>query len=207
MRNHEESHKHKCQAGAHAVLATVLSGIVCLLLCPAASAAKPDAAQIERGKMLVLSLGCNDCHTPFKMGAHGPEPDMSRMLSGHPEQLKLPPPPKTDAAWAWVGSASNTAFAGPWGISYAMNLTPDPATGLGKWTEQMFVTAIKTGKHLGISRPIMPPMPWQAYSHLSVQDLKAVFAYLHTIPAIKNQPPTYAPPLMAQQEAAASKPR
>jgi mono/diheme cytochrome c family protein len=204
MHNHVKCHKPKHDAGVAALLVTLLSGAVCTLLCPQASAAKPDPAQIRHGEMLVLSLGCNDCHTPLKMGAHGPEPDMSRMLSGHPQQLKLPPPPKTDAAtWAWVGSASNTAFAGPWGISYAANLTADPDTGLGKWTEQMFITAIKTGKHLGTSRPIMPPMPWQAYSHLSEKDLKAVFAYLRSIPVIHNQPPYYAPPQVAEQEGAA----
>lgn len=204
MHNHERCHKPKRRAGVRTLLATLLSGAVCMLLCPQAIAATPAPEELKRGEMLVLTLGCHDCHTPFKMGAQGPEPDMSRMLSGHPEQLKLPPPPKMDVAtWAWVGSATNTAFAGPWGISYAANLTADADTGLGKWTEQMFIASIKTGKHLGTSRPIMPPMPWQAYSHLSEKDLKAVFAYLRTVPVIRNQAPYYAPPQVAEQGAPA----
>ncbi len=103
----------------------------------------------------------------MKMGPKGPEPDMTMALSGHPEKLVMPPPPKLDGPWGWVGSSSNTAFAGPWGITYAINLTSDPDTGIGKWREEDFVLAIKTGKHLGVGRPIMPPMPWPAYKNLS----------------------------------------
>ena len=83
------------------------------------------------------------------MGAKGPEPDMTRMLSGSPETSKLPPPPAPAGPWIWSGTADNTAFAGPWGISYAANLTPDKNTGLGIWTEEMFVKAMRTGKHMG----------------------------------------------------------
>ena len=74
---------------------------------------------------------CNDCHTPLKMGAKGPEPDMTRMLSGHPSQLVMPQAPSHKGPWMWTGAATNTAFAGPWGISYARNLTPDSTTGIG----------------------------------------------------------------------------
>src|SRR5262245_14387767 len=56
----------------------------------------PTVSRLERGKYLVNIGGCNDCHTPLKMGAKGPEPDLSRMLSGHPEDAKLPPPRKLD---------------------------------------------------------------------------------------------------------------
>ena len=86
----------------------------------------------------------------MKMGPKGPEPDMAMALSGHPEKLVMPPPPKLDGVWGWVGSASNTAFAGPWGITYAINLTSDPDTGIGKWREEDFVQAMKTGKHMGV---------------------------------------------------------
>ena len=114
---------------------------------------------------------------------------MALMLSGHPAGLKLPPPPQSTGAWAWHGNATNTAFAGPWGISYARNLTSDEETGIGSWTEQVFVRAIKTGKHLGVGRPIMPPMPWPAYSQMTEDDLKAIFAYLKTVPAKQNRAP------------------
>jgi hypothetical protein len=166
---------------------------------PAASAApapaQKTATPVERGQYLTGILGCHDCHTPFKMGAAGPEPDMARMLSGHPQDVKLPRPPAlTMTGWAWAGSATNTAFAGPWGVSYAINLTPDQATGLGAWTEEMFIASIRTGKHLGTSRPIQPPMPWQSYMKMTDDDLKALYAYLRTIPVIANQAPPYEPP-------------
>ncbi|MFO1371440.1 MAG: cytochrome c [Candidatus Competibacteraceae bacterium] len=115
-------------------------------------------------------------------------------MSGHPEDLKLSPPPKADCSWVWFGAATNTAFAGPWGISYAINLTPDQETGLGSWTEDNFVQALKTGKHGGVSRPIMPPMPWQALSHLTDEDLQAIYRYLHTLPPVRNRVPDYQPP-------------
>jgi hypothetical protein len=57
------------------------------------------------------------------------------------------------------------------------------------WNEQVFVNALKTGRHMGVGRPILPPMPWQGYSKMTDEDLKAVYAYLRTIPAKKNQPP------------------
>ena len=58
-----------------------------------AEAPQPATAVSEalaRGKYLVTVAGCNDCHTPLKMTAEGPKPDMDRMLSGHPEQLAMP---------------------------------------------------------------------------------------------------------------------
>ncbi len=156
------------------------------------SGAVTDAARerIARGRYLMLVGGCGDCHTPLKMGPKGPEPDMTRQLSGHPAQLKMPPAPRLgDGPWLWAGSATNTAFAGPWGVSYAFNLTPDPETGLGKWTEQQFVTALRTGRHLGASRPILPPMPWPTTAQMKEDDLRAMFAYLRSVPAVSNRVP------------------
>ena len=119
---------------------------------------------------------------------------MSRMLSGHPETLIVTSAPALAQPFVWAGTATNTAFAGPWGISFAMNLTPDVDTGLGSWSDEMFVKALRTGKHMGTSRPIQPPMPWSWYSQMSDDDLKALFAYLRSVPAIRNRPPTYQPP-------------
>ena len=166
--------------------------LLALFALPALAA--EQSPQAKRGAQVALTGGCNDCHTPLHMGPRGPEPDMTRMLSGHPEKIVLPPPPPLNDAWNNVGSATNTAFAGPWGITYAFNLTPDPETGIGKWREMDFVKAIKSGKHLGVGRPIQPPMPWEAYRHLSESDLKALFAYLKTIPPIRNRVPDYVPP-------------
>ncbi|MBL8521042.1 MAG: diheme cytochrome c-553 [Betaproteobacteria bacterium] len=170
-----------------ALAAVVASGTA--LADPAA-----QAAQIKRGKYLVDTGGCHDCHTPLKMGKQGPEPDMGRALSGHPATLKLPPPPKLDQHWVMAANATNTAYAGPWGVSYAINITSDKDTGIGNWKAEDFVKALKTGKHLGVGRPILPPMPWQAYSGIEEADLKAMFAYLKSTPPIKNRAPDYQPP-------------
>ena len=62
---------------------------------PAPNAGKTlDPARVERGAYLVRTMMCNDCHTPWKMGPKGPEPDMSRALTGHPADFVMPPPPK-----------------------------------------------------------------------------------------------------------------
>ena len=159
-----------------------------------ASGTPADKATIQRGASLVGIGGCADCHTPFRMGASGPEKDVARGLSGHPAMLHLSKPPKLDNDWNWAGSATMTAFVGPWGITYAANLTPDRETGIGGWTERDFLNTMRTGKHLGVARPIMPPMPWQALSHLTEDDLRAMFRYLQTIPPVHNRVPDYQPP-------------
>ncbi|HEV7768480.1 MAG TPA: c-type cytochrome [Thermoanaerobaculia bacterium] len=147
-------------------------------------------ARVARGEYLVGIGGCNDCHTPLKMGPKGPEPDFSRRLSGHPEALKMPTPPKLgNSPWGWSGAITSTAFAGPWGVSYAANLTPDRITGIGIWNEEVFMKTLRTGRHWGVSRPILPPMPWQNVAGLTDDDLKAVYAYLRSIKPIRNQVP------------------
>ena len=125
-----------------------------------ANATGPNADKIRRGKYLVTTSGCNDCHTPFKLGPNGPEPDMSRMLSGHPEQFVITAPVQAPGEqWVMVAAATNTAFSGPWGVSFTANLTPDPETGLGKWTFRNFKDTIRSGRHLGRGRAILPPVP------------------------------------------------
>ena len=156
----------------------------------AQSPANPATAdKVARGKYLVTVAGCNDCHTPWVMGASGPEPDMSRMLSGHPEAEKLPAAPAPQGPWIVATSATNTAFSGPWGVSYTANLTPDGETGLGKWTQRNFSDTIRTGRHMGRGRPILPPMPIPMYKNFTDADLEAIFSYLQTIPAVKNRVP------------------
>ncbi len=171
----------------------IIAVAAAVLACGALHAAPVDL--LKRGEYLVLTGGCGDCHTPMKMGSHGPEPDMQRMLSGHPANVKMTPAVIPPGGWGWMGSFTNTAFQGPWGISYAINLTPDMETGLGKWTEANFVGALKTGKHLGVSRPILPPMPWQATRNMTDSDLKAMFAYLRSLPPIANRVPDPTPPI------------
>ena len=161
---------------------------------PAAAPAPGSPDLVGGGRYLVAIMACNDCHTPFKMGKTGPEPDMTRMLSGHPENMKLPPPPKLEGGWMMAGSATNTAWAGPWGVSYTANLTPDQNTGIGIWTEDMFIKAMRSGKHMGTSRTILPPMPWPWYAKMRDDELKAIFAYLKSIPPIRNRVPDPTPP-------------
>jgi mono/diheme cytochrome c family protein len=165
-----------------------------------APAAVDGKAQIARGAYLVTIGGCNDCHTPWKMGANGPEPDMTRMLSGHPETIKI-----TSAVAApggpWqhgmVAGPTMTSWSGPWGVSFTANLTPDRNTGLGIWTEDIFIKTIRTGRHWGVSRPILPPMPWFNYRQMTDDDLKAVFAYLRSIPPVTNHVPEPIPPAVS----------
>lgn len=159
-----------------------------------ATPAAATASLIERGEHLVLTSACHDCHTPMKLGDSGPEPDMSRMLSGHPESAELPPAPQAAPPWVVASSATNTAWAGPWGTSFTANLTPDRETGLGSWTKETFTAALKTGRHEGRGRPILPPMPIPAYQNFTEQELEAIFAYLQTIPAVKNRVPAPLPP-------------
>jgi hypothetical protein len=161
------------------------------------AAAAPAQSPVERGKYLTLVGGCNDCHTPKKFGPNGPEPDMTRELSGNPSMDKLPPVPKGVIGpdkWGTVANNHLGAWAGPWGVSFAMNLTSDKATGLGSWTPEMFMNAIRSGKHQGTGRPILPPMPWYWYKNMTDDDLKAVFAYLQSLPPINNPIPDPLPP-------------
>ena len=154
---------------------------------PAEAAAALAAA---RGEYLVRVGGCADCHTPKKLGPRGPEDDTTRWLAGHPEEAKLPPPPPPGNSPWFVQTAGQTAWAGPWGITYSANLTPDVNTGLGIWTEEMFMKAMRTGKHMGSGRDILPPMPWNALGRLTDEDLRSVFAYLKSIPPVTNHVPS-----------------
>ena len=153
---------------------------------------------IERGGFLVTSGGCDDCHTPKNFGPKGPEIDMTRRLSGHPAGTTVPPVDTTLLhQWAYL-SHDLTMAVGPWGVTFSANLTSDNETGIGTWQPEMFIRAIKTGKHLGVAegRPIFPPMPWQSIARLSDEDLKAMFIYLKSLPAIKNRVPDPLPPNM-----------
>ena len=162
---------------------------------PAAETAAPAAltgeAQIERGRMLVIGGGCHDCHTPKKFTEKGPEFDYDRALSGHPQDAKIDAPFKQDPKSPWSTHANDhlTAWSGAWGVSFAANITGDMNTGIGIWTEKMFMDAMRTGKHMGTSRQILPPMPWNFYGQLTDEDLKALLAYLKSTKPIANRVP------------------
>lgn len=156
-----------------------------------------QAAKVARGKYLVSTSACNDCHTPWHVGPAGPEPDMTRMLSGHPENFSITAPAALSEPWMMAAAPTNTAWSGPWGVSFTANLTPDPETGLGKWTEATFVQTIRTGRHMGRGRMVLPPMPILVYQNFTDEDLAAIFSYLQSIPAIKNRVPEPLPPAQA----------
>src|SRR5262245_1008892 len=159
----------------------------------------PRVSQAERGKYLVTLMVCNDCHTPWTMTEKGPEPDMSRMLSGHPQDVAVTRPAALgEKPWEWAGSGDMTAFSGAWGVSFTANLTPDPETGLGKWTPETLIAAIRNGRHEGQGRPLLPPMPWPWYRNATDDDLRAIFAYLQSIPPVKNRVPQPIDPPEAQ---------
>ena len=195
---------HSCPRGfLTAYLSLILTAVACnqpsSTQAPATSAASATQAQVERGKLLVTVGGCHDCHTPKKLGARGPEPDISRMLSGHPEDINIAAPlvPAAGSPWTIGTNDMLTAWSGPWGVSFAANLTPDRNTGIGEggpWSEELFIKALRTGKHIGTSRDILPPMPWFNYAEMSDDDLKAVWAFLRSIPPITNHVPDPIPP-------------
>jgi hypothetical protein len=144
--------------------------------------------RIENGKFLVDLGGCNHCHSPKVMTANGPIPDSTRLLSGSTGAVTSADfDPSIVAKGKWVVARGDfTAFLGPWGISYPANLTPDKETGIGSWTEDTFIKIMRSGKHLGEGRPILPPMPWQDFGKLSDEQLKDIFAYLQSLKPINN---------------------
>ena len=151
---------------------------------------------VRRGERLAKFGGCHDCHTPKLMTPKGPQLDESRLLSGYPAQASLPTLPQGvvgPTQWGAVATNDLTAWVGPWGVSFASNLTPD-VTGLGGWTEEQFIQTMRTGKHLGVGRAILPPMPWRGVAALTDRDLKSLFAYLRSLKPISNQVPQPVPP-------------
>src|SRR5262245_14837331 len=151
---------------------------------------------IKRGDYIVTTASCHDCHSPKVMTKMGPMPDSTRLLSGHPANDPLPVLTKSDLTTPWIRITPDlTAFVGPWGISYTANLTPDSATGIGAWSEDQFINTIRSGKHLGNGRDILPPMPWAFVSQMTDEDLKAVYTYLMSLPPVNNRVPApVAPP-------------
>ena len=156
----------------------------------------PDsAAMVARGEYLVTTTGCDDCHSPKRMGANGPELIPELRLSGFQQNGKLP---KVNPAEIKKGftmfSPDFTATVGGWGASFAGNLTSD-ASGIGNWTEANFLRAIREGKFKGLEngRPLLPPMPWFVYKNMTDQDLKSIFAYLKTTKPVENIVPAPKP--------------
>ena len=160
-------------------------------------ASTPKSAALTRGKYLVTLGGCHDCHTPKLMTEKGPVLDTKRLLSGFPSSEKAPAIPEGvigPKSWGGLFTKDGTGWAGPWGISFASNLTPDKETGIGVWTEKTFIKTLRTGKTPG-GRPMLPhPMPWENIQQATDKDLKAMFAYLMSLPPVRNVVPSPIPP-------------
>ena len=172
--------------------------VAAALLAPRAGLAQGGAAgaQVKRGEYLVTTSLCHDCHTPLVKGADGPAPDMKRALSGHPQDIVVKAPASLAEPWSAAASSTLTAWSGAWGVSFSANLTPDPETGrLRDFTEQQFIQTLRTGRHQGQGREILPPMPWPLIGKMTDDDLKAIFAYLRQIPAVRNKVPDPIPPV------------
>jgi mono/diheme cytochrome c family protein len=169
----------------------LLSGTI-IFLNPMFTSADNATELVKKGEHLVSLGNCNLCHTPKNMDKSGMVLDISRSLSGHPEGS--PEIEHTSSVSDADGHEikSNfhlTSWDGPWGISYAANLTPDEETGIGLWDDDMFISTIRNGKHMGSGREIKFPMPWKSLSELKDDELQAIFAYLKSVNPINNKVP------------------
>lgn len=185
-----------------AIIMVVFSLVLFLQFSCKSEVEKKDLTQTEMialGKYIITTSGCSDCHTSKIFTENGPILDTTKLLSGFQQGEVLPSldmnmigPNK------WIATEKNLgAWVGPWGVSFASNLTPDNATGIGTLSEEMFIKTLREGKYMGVGRPLLPPMPWQVIGMKTDQDLKAMYAYLHSIKPIQNQvPPPISPDKM-----------
>jgi mono/diheme cytochrome c family protein len=154
-------------------------------------AVESSGAAIDRGRALAIFGGCHDCHSPKLVSTAGPTLDSTRLLSGHPAGERIPTLSQGAFAadgWAIAATADMTVWIGPWGETFAANLTPD-ATGLAGWTADQFIQTMRTGRRSGTGRRLLPPMPWQNATALSDADLRALFAYLQSLKPVSNTVP------------------
>ena len=84
--------------------------------------------------------------------------------------------------------AGGAPFEGPFGVVYPPNITPDPNTGLGNWSDQEIIDAIRLG-HTPEGEQLFPIMPYPTFSHMSVADVQNLVAFLGTLPPIENSVP------------------
>jgi hypothetical protein len=160
------------------------------------------SSQVAWGQHLVSIGGCNDCHTPKIMTNMGPVPDTAMYLAGHPANVPAPQVNRTEIeSKGLIVTNDLSVWIGPWGISYAANLTPD-TTGTGGWSEAQFLRVFRGGKAKGIegNRLLLPPMSFVAegLNHAaSDEELKAVFAYLKSVKPVDNVVPAPIPPVTA----------
>ena len=147
------------------VILTLLVAAASLVACSSA-APRPAQTPVERGHYLARIMDCTGCHTP---GALVGRPDTERYLAG-----------------------ADVGFGTPAGIVYPPNLTPDPETGLGRWSDAEIARAIRQGVRPD-GRALVPVMPWVSYSALTEADVAALVAYLRTLRPVRHRPPANTP--------------
>jgi hypothetical protein len=178
-------------------LSLATAGIPLLVSCNESVAHKEIVATIskdslvKRGAYLVNAIGCDDCHSPKQVGPNGPEVIEELRFSGFRSDGTTPEVNINEIKKGWaMFSPDFTSTTGEWGQSYAANITSDE-TGIGNWSEDQFMKAIREGKYKGMdnTRPLLPPMPWFMYRNFSDDDLKAIFAFLQTTKPVRNVVP------------------
>lgn len=108
-------------------------------------------------------MGCGDCHTPgYFLG----KPDLAHPLSGSDVGFEMP----------------------GLGIRWGSNLTPDPETGLGQWSDKEIITAVRTGIRPD-GRRLIPIMPYGNFASLADEDAQAIVAYLRTLTPVGHKVP------------------
>lgn len=116
--------------------------------------AKDASPEVRRGWYLTRIAGCSDCHTPLL--PHGKRPASMVFAGGLP-------------------------FHGPFGVVVSLNITPSPA-GIGSMTESEFSRTLHTGRVDGTGRRLSPVMPYDRFRNLKPADIRAIYAYLRTVP-------------------------
>lgn len=87
-------------------------------------------------------------------------------------------------------------YDGPFGTVYSSNITPDPKTGIGNWTDAQIITAVRLGRRPNGER-LVPVHPYTVFNGMAEGDLKAVTAYVRSLPAVNraNQPKKISVPM------------
>ena len=135
-----------------------IAGFACIAVSPAA--AEDQAALLKRGEYLMNGpVACGNCHNT------------------RAEDMSFVPGKELAGGFHIVDPAVD---------AYAANITPDPETGIGTWTDEEIITAIRQGTNKE-GRIIFPPMPVPTYNAVSDDDVKAIVAYLRTVPPVHNE--------------------
>ena len=130
----------------------------------------PETDTLLYGGYLINAAACIDCHTPVDKGTLVME----------------------------MAFAGGREFASPGGVLRSSNITPDPETGIGRWTDEAFIGRFKSYRHAAELATVPAGgmnsiMPWNMYAQIDSADLKAMYAYLKTLKPVKNNVTIFEP--------------